>query len=290
MKKFFPILIVLIICVIFGTFVACNNNDEKEVALRSDMTIDEVKEVLKDVKSLTMQVYYEDGTVIYESKVAKNGRSLIADTGYEVDFFEENIFYHTYLEDGDEGIEVVDCSGYDVVDYLQDAVEYVYDLMTEHGYTIKDNAITIEEKYEGEVQEIFTYIVKDFNTTKFEPYGKYKDTYKTIQPNTSVLEYEDLDDNSCALRKINVPLKSLQIPEKYNGKTVTEVEYSGTVPQRLTISKSVKELGGLYEGCHIIYLGTKEEFRTNVRTGYSTAVCDVECTDGTIKRGDSLIA
>lgn len=172
-------------------------------------------------------------------------------------------------------------------DYVQDELKYIYNLMTEHGYTIKDNTITVEVKYEdGEIEGI--RIAKDFNTTKVEPYGKYKSTYKTIQPTTSVLEYEDLDDNSCALKEVLVPLKSLQIPEKYNGKIVTEVKcnYFTFNVKRIIISKSVKKLYGLNSESHITYLGTKEEFHTNVTTGYSTtALCDVECTDGTIKRG-----
>ncbi len=288
MKKFFPILVVLIICVVFGSFVACNKKDESKDILRSDMTLDEVKEALKDVKSYRRQSRTSDadGAVLEDYVFGTNGYSLVVEriSFYDVTFFEDNKYYYMYGNSDVEEIMIVDCSGYDVnYDFDREGVDVLVSLMTEYGYTIKDNTIYIED-----VNTHSTHVFYEFNVAKTEPYGKYKSTYKTLQPTTSLLVYGDLDDNSCELAEVNAPLKTLQIPEAYNGKSVTKVVCENV--KNLIIPKTVKELRlrSISDDMIITYLGTKEEFYANVRTNTSIAACDIECSDGTIKKGDSL--
>jgi len=289
MKKFFPILVVLIICVVFGSFVACNKKDESKDILRSDMTLDEVKEALKDVKSYRRQYRTPDGTVLEDYAFGPNGYSLVAESVsfYDVTFFEDNKYYYMYGDTDVEEITIVDCSGYDVnYDFDREDYEILIRYMTEYDYTIKDNAIYIDDIDNGVVTG--THVFYEFNVARPEPYGKYKSTYKTLQPTTSLLVYGDLDDNSCELAEVNAPLKTLQIPEAYNGKSVTKVVCENV--KNLIIPKTVKELRlrSISDDTIITYLGTKEEFYANVWADSSKADCDIECTDGTIKKGDSL--
>ena len=175
MKKFFPILVVLIICVVFGTFVACNNNEDpsngqySKVVLRSDMTLDEVKEALKDVKIFTMQTYSSEDVVAYEYTWAQNGYScVLPERYYGAIFFEGSMYYEIFFEGETEDLEVVDCSGYDTTfsDSGNSDVEaylgVLYELMSEYEYTIKDNVITVNMK-DNEGNILGKYIAKNFN-------------------------------------------------------------------------------------------------------------------------------
>ncbi len=299
MKRFIVFIVILLICIMSATFVACDDkgdNDEyseySKITLRSDMTLDEVKEALEDVEIFTAQSCSPDGTVAYEYTWARNGYSCILSEGYYgAKFFEGNMYYDLFIEGKEEDIKVVDCSGYDTTyshnekTDVEAYLESIYELMSENEYAIKDNVITVSVMYNGALA--VQIIVKNFNATKLGIPEKYKDTYKTLKPTTSVLVYEDIDENTCRLSQINVPLKSLEIPEKYNGKTVTWVKlYSGHA-EKLTLSKAVKIVFGLTEYNSVVYLGTIEEWYENVETDKSQAPCDIVCTDGTINKGDT---
>ncbi len=299
MKKIIVILSLSLIFVMLATFVACNdkdNNDEyseyAKISLRSDMTLDEVKEALKDVEIFTMQTCAEDGTLAYEYTWARNGYScVLPESYYGAMFFEGNMYYEIFFEGDEEDVGVIDCSGYDTTyshnekTDVEAYLEFICELMSENEYTIKDNVITVSVMYNDAIAG--QYIAKNFNATKLGIPEKYKDTYKTLKPTTTVLVYEDIDENTCRLSQINVPLKSLEIPEKYNGKTVTEVElYLGHV-EKLTIPKTAQKVFGLSEDNIVTYLGTKEEWNSNVWTGSLKSPCDIVCTDGTINKGDT---
>ncbi len=300
MKKFIVLLSILLICILSATLVACNDkndNDEyseyAKITLRSDMTLDEVKEALKDVEIFTLQTCAEDGTLAYEYTWARNGYScVLPERYYGALFFEGNMYYEIFIGGDEEDVEVVDCSGYDTT-YSQNEktdvdayLEFICDLMAENEYAIKDNVITVSFMNNGAIAG--QLIAKDFNATKLGIPEKYKDTYKTLKPTTTVLVYEDIDENTCRLSQISVPLKSLEVPEKYNGKTVTEVKlYSGHA-EKLTLSKAIKMVSGLTEENSVTYLGTKEEWSSNVWTDGISAPCDIVCTDGTINKGDTL--
>ncbi len=297
MKKFFALLVVLLICVTTLTFVACNDDKDEfseyaKITLRSDMTLDEVKEALKEVEIFTMQTCGLDGTVAYEYTWARNGYScVLPERYYGALFFEGNMYYGIFFEGDEEDIEVVDCTGYETI-YSQNEktdveayLDVLYELMGENEYTIKGNVVTVGVKDDSGAV-VGQYIAKNFNATRLEIPAKYKDTYKTLKPTTTVLVFEDIDENTCMLSKINVPLKSLQIPEKNNGKTVTKIDISGHA-EKLTIPKTVKNIFGLSEYNSITYLGTKEEWYSNVSTGCLQVQCDIVCTDGTINKGDT---
>lgn len=91
MKRKFAILIAfLLVALLALALVACNfndgnkpsgnvddinNNDDtttKDIVLRDDMTLEELKEVIKDVKSATVKAYGEDNQLIWEEYCKEN--------------------------------------------------------------------------------------------------------------------------------------------------------------------------------------------------------------------------
>lgn len=144
MKKACCISAVLILCiVIFATFVACNehndNTKEKAIDLTSDMTADQIRAALKDVKNFTM-VVKNDTEIRYVQKWFESGYSETeTNNGGNYAFLvENNRQYEFYWDDGTVEKRVIDCSGYDTykTNYCKTYIERCLDLLDE-GWAIQ---------------------------------------------------------------------------------------------------------------------------------------------------------
>lgn len=250
--------ILLTICLTIS-FVACNddNNDADGVVLTEGMTIDEVKEALKDVTNFTCIIGVSEDNYQYKYKWCETGYDYVDNYGGGGTLIFEGNRRYEFTTDGKNGynLEIIDFEDYDVnrdgnSDIAAEYLESMYDIIA-NDFSIKNNAI-----YFG------SYIFKDFNNTKIDIPLQYAN-YKTLPANKKVLEFETLTETTCKLSNINVALNSLKIPEEYEGKTVVKAEVR-SIKNTLTIPTTITNLqiygssnGNVFQ---IIYLGTREQW------------------------------
>ena len=183
-----------------------------------------------------------------------------------------------------------DVTGYDLrfgADCAKIVKVYLEDLyagMVENGFRIANNELSVTSVSDKGVVKV---IVKDVDNTPLDVPQQYKD-YKQLAATDTVLSYEDIDENSCKLTKVNVPLNSLVVEEKHNGKDVVEVDFEKKVVD-VTIPNTVKFVRGLVDDPKITFGGTKAEWNEiDLGTKFENAPYDVTCSDGEIKKGDKI--
>lgn len=301
------LLLLTISLVLVFALVACDDNDKgkssenngsveelKPITLTENMTLDEVRAALKDVKNFKQEWNYDDvyGDVKETHYWCENGGGAYYNDGhgdqYMIVIIEDNVFYCLECEyDEDLGKlayeeEIVNAKEYEVASDLslnnlkQELEWYLYDIMTEEKWEIENGQIVIYYD-DGDIDKMY-----DFNCT--ETYiPEYYANYKNLKPTKEIAEYYDYmwgdSTNESMLVDINGHLKSFVVPESYKGKTVTAVSFESGNSQKfyssegwfksyrtleeITVPKSVTMMMGLgyYENLKTInYLGTQEEW------------------------------
>lgn len=301
MKKFSGLIAVLMIVISLFVFVACGDTNKKEekeetVKLTEDMTIEDVKSALKDVESFTIETHESNGAVPYVCKYIETGYSSSdsIENDLRTYLYIGKMYYWFSERNGITQYGVCNTEGYDssFVNYYsedikQNALENVYNSMKINGYYIKDNKIFVNRgtDYEGNT---LIDCVKGFGVTQLDFPEEYKDNYKTLGVTYEVLQYTDFSSTTCGLTKIGITLKSLTIPETYNGKTVVSADIGDHV-DFLVIPTTINSIGGLYGVQDITYLGTKAEWRnvyTDIISRMGEYIRTVHCSDGDIATGD----
>ncbi len=298
----FIVSIVLVLTLVFA-LVACNDDKKEDddllptITLTEDMSLDEIKAVLKDVKNYKVNIsdyylyyYWENGycgTIINEA-VGKYGSM------YSCVF--DGAKYYDFEYDGEEySYEMTDYSGYDykVHDNIATAyLESIFDMAIEDEFpiSVEDNKLMING-----------YIYYDFNKTEPMIPEVYAD-YKSLSENAPITaEYEISEDgNSCVFVDIEngYLLKSYEIPSQYNGKDVVGIMSCNFVNlEKLTLPNTIIYIFDLDcdELKEIHFNGTKEEWNSIYKFGGSllgswdeTLPDDytIYCTDGTITKGE----
>lgn len=289
MKRRFAIVIAfLLVVLIAATLVACNFNDgnkpsgnvddinknddttTKDIVLRDDMTLEELKEVIKDVKSATVKAYGEDNQLMWEAYYKDNVRItyIYGDedsrkydtTGFALD---GTLCYCFYKRGDDTEMTVVDYSGYDYDFSAISCSNGILDYIEYFDIAIENNTIVFNE----DNTEFYTIVFSNFNHTEFalpEEFANYKEEAET----RSMVEFEatplEDDDTKCKITNINSNdsfnlLKSIDIviPEIVDGRTVTEIgthafgmgDFSDTKIS-VTIPDGVTSIGiAAFSGC-----------------------------------------
>ncbi len=244
----------LLVALLAATLVACNfndgnkpsgnvddinNNDDsttKDIVLRDDMTLEELKEVIKDVKSATAKAYDEDNQLMWEAYYKDNACinyiygaedvRIYDTTGFALD----GTLCYRFFKWGDETeMTVVDYSGYDYDPSALSCSNGILDYIEYYDIAIENNTIVFNK----DNTEFYTIVFSNFNRTEFalpEEFANYKEEAEA----RPMLEYETTpledDDTKCKITKINCNdnfelLKSIDIviPKTIDDKTVTEI-------------------------------------------------------------------
>lgn len=292
MRKNFTLVFVLMLCVVMcAFFVACDKNgdetkENKGIVITSDMTADQIREALKDVKSFTMIITY--GTDIqYVQKWFENGFSESETySGVKHAIFEENNREYEFdWGNGELKATVIDLNGYDSykANHSKTYIDIYLSLM-DRGYTVENGQLILGGG---------AYVAKDFNCSTMDIPSEYKN-YATLKTNASVLDFEDISETECKLSSINVTLNTLVVPEKYNGKTVVEISQVDRVWTKLSIPTTVTKLGSIWissdtQPCTIEYAGTKEQWAKIQKTEHEWAPSNkliIQCSDGIIENNN----
>ena len=302
MRKNFIFLAVLLVLISAMVFVACddpgnsgnnpsNPTTDASAKLKEGMTLGEVKAVLYEAKNVTIEKRVNN-VVEYSAKLSASGYSLsdsVKNT-LESSFIEGNKLYRFYVNGDSVDCNVYDVTGYDLrfgADCAKIVKVYLEDLyagMVENGFRIANNELSVTSVSDKGVVKV---IVKDVDNTTLDVPQQYKD-YKQLAATDTVLSYEDIDENSCKLTKVNVPLNSLVVEEKHNGKDVAEVDFEKKVVD-VTIPNTVKSVRGLADDPKITFGGTKAEWNEiDLGAKFENAPYDVTCSDGEIKKGDKI--
>lgn len=284
MRRFRIIIGVVLIAILMIAMVACNHNDDKEmpkIEIKEGMTVEQIMAELDKVEYFAMEVIFEGYTEYGLYEFCKYGYAInrVMDNGKSEScyvFFEGNKFY-TLSDVPGLDTEVYDVTGFDVNrEFFVKEMRYYLNLFTTKGarYSIEDNKLIV-------YIEADKYVFKDFNAKQFQAPSKF-DGYKDLAPNKTVLEYTNLTDSTCKI-STNVYLKSFQIPEEYEGKTVTEVVFNHNVANA-TVPKTVQYISGIDSDTEINYGGTKEEWmRLKSYNGHT--IGNVHCEDGNFENG-----
>lgn len=303
MKKAFAILLIaiLIICMCFA-LTACNDDEGGKGLLFPGMSVEQIKEALKDITSYTKEYYYKDdeldGFYVYTDKGTSfcktNDNGDVDTDSASAWFYEDNRFYNL----SSENCEVVDFSGFDV-DFdeynLAKGFELEIGFLTEGNYRIENDTIVISAVLTktGNPAKI---VYKDFNASSVTiPYA-YKDNYKTMQPTQNLLEFEDVSDTECRLSGCNIALKSLVVPNKHNGKDVAEIALSDPITA-MTIPTTVRTIANCeYDESStyaINYLGTRAQWAAVKKNSsfiklQESGAITVNCSDGIVDASITL--
>ena len=286
MRRFRIIIGVVLIAILMIAMVACNHNDDNEtpkIEIKEGMTVEQIMAELDKVEYFAIELSESTSKNVYSYEVGKYGYTLNATSGNgesELNsvFYDGNKYYD--LSDvADYEQTVIDVTGYDVDNEIgvKSYKDSLFRLLTEKNitYSIEDNKLIV---YSG----VDKYVFKDFNEKEFQAPSKF-DGYKDLAPNKTVLEYTNLTDSTCKIESVNVRLKSFQIPEEYEGKTVTEVDFNYSVANA-TVPKTVQYISGIDSDTEINYGGTKEEWmRLKSYNGHT--IGNVHCADGNIENG-----
>lgn len=327
------LLLLTISLVLVFALVACDDKDEgksnenngsveelKPITLTENMTLDEVRAALKDVKNFKQEWNYDDvyGDVKETHYWCENGGVAYYNDGrgdqYMIVIIEDNVFYCLECEYNEDlgkftyEEEIVNAKEYEVASDLslnnlkQELEWYLYDVMTEEEWEIENGQIVIYYD-DGDIDKMY-----DFNCT--ETYiPEYYVNYKNLKPTKEIAEYYYTDEEENAiLLGINGYLKSFDVPESYKGKPVKAVYFenqnnemlssegwfkSYRTLEEITVPKSVTMMMGLgyYENLKTInYLGTQEEWSKvsvssrgiSIIGSVTLKTYTVNCTDGTI--------
>ncbi len=306
MKRRFAITIAfLLVALLAATLVACNfndgnkpsgnvddinNNDDtttKDIVLRDDMTLEELKEVIKDVKSATVKTYDEDNQLIWEEYCKEN---VVISYNYGIEYpymydtegyvLNGTKLYLLHSDDYGTEMTAIDYSGYN---YDFSNISYNNPLFNilrycTYDYAITNNTIIFKDIVSKD--ESFSsfgkskIVISNLNSTEFaipEVFANYKEEAE-VRP---MVEYEatplENDDTKCKITNINCNdnfdlLKSIDIvvPETIDGRTVTElygnitVYLSNHLEINLTIPSSVLNIGSYswWNDCNSITVAT----------------------------------
>lgn len=305
MRKIFTFLaVVALIACLCVAFVACNNDDggENSITLSADMTVDQIKEALKDITSYTVE-YYTGDQKLKESKVyTVDGVSdYIANKTYvpsfsgtlqSAKFYEGNRYYDLemgFVGDGTNGYNmVIDLSGveFEKVNFIKEN-PINFDMLERVDYRIENNSIIYNygtaDIIEGEA------IIKDFNKSTLRIPDDYKDNYKNLNTKFGAFSTNQISDTECILRNITFRAASITVPEKIDGKTVTKMSIGSGMPNVMTIPATIEEISvsnnAVCNKYNINYLGTKEQWNNVEKDEYAKIMCGVgqiavECKDG----------
>ena len=300
MRKIFTFLaVVALIACLCMAFVACNNDDggdENSITLSADMTVDQIKDALKDITSYTVE-YYTADKQLKESKVyTVDGVSdYIANKSYSgtlqsAKFYEGNRYYDLemgFVGDGTNGYNmVIDLSGveFEKVNFIKENPIYL-DMLERVDYRIVDYRIennSIIYNY-GTVEAI----IKDFNKSTLRIPDDYKYNYKNLNTKFGAFSTNQISDTECILQNITFPAASITVPEKIDGKTVTNMSIGRNMPSVMTIPATIGKISvdAVYNKYNINYLGTKEQWNNVEKDEYAKIMCGVgqiavKCNDG----------
>lgn len=326
MKKIdFKKLLLLVLAVVFAfSLAACNNEDEKSndnalptITLTENMTLNEVKAALKDVKNFKEELCYDNN---YKETYywCENGGAAYCNDEHGDQYMyvisEDNKFYlleYQYQMSSDTceyNEEIIDATGYDTANdaflrSLQNELDYYLDrVMPEDEWKIENGKIVIDHE-DGYVVKLY-----DFNCTTAEVPEHYAN-YKELKATKNEIAEYYCEDNYASLISINGYLRTFTVPETYNGKDVKSVcFFSSTVEtyatdgwfkssvtlEEITIPKTIVLLAGLENYTElktINYLGTKDEWNNVMVVGDKMlndikSEYTVNCSDGTIVIGE----
>lgn len=300
----FIVSIVLVLTLAFA-LVACNDDKKGDddslptITLTEDMSLDEIKAVLKDVKNYKVNIsdyylcyWWENG---YGYCATINNEESDSYGSMRSFMFDGAKFYKFEYDEEEYSYEMTDYSGYDYE--VQDNMaalylESMFDIAIDEDIpiSVEDNKLTIEYG-----------VLYDFNKTEPmipEVYADYKSLPETA-PITAKYEIsEDGDGYYFAGIENGDYLKSYEIPSQYNGKDVIGItELYVYNLQKLTLPNTIKGIISLDcdELREIRFNGTKEEWNAIIKPesifgdGWDEDLPDdytIYCTDGTIVKGE----
>lgn len=149
MKKKFLVCIAIVVLLVAFCFVACNKTDdsvEQKTRFTSDMTRDEIFEIIDGLKNLTCLYGHSKEMIGEKFCVFSTG-------GYSAYQFAEGNRYYRYSVDGSNksACEIVDYSGFETADFkrfsaLSDKKEELKKLIIENGYLVDNGNLRIFTK------------------------------------------------------------------------------------------------------------------------------------------------
>lgn len=268
----------LLISITACIFVACNNDENNddalpEITLNENMTIDEITNILSNyVKNFEITYNtYEQERLIWERnyKVTERGyvfnsitHNISSDsTYYRAEFYEGTDCYylHSNTERNEKDGYVVNYSGYNydfssINSDAQSALDYCFESYNDGKaeLTIKDNQLIFGVSLNALSSN--KIIISNFNKTNLNVSEVFGD-YKSFVEKGDALNYVPLsdDDTKCELTYAGTFLKSVEIPETVNGRTVVGINGAFNdcaILTSVTIPDSVTSIGGsAFDGC-----------------------------------------